>query len=176
MKLLDEFLHQVVYRQWSFKWSFVHEVSIPVYNWIITRGRWCSLVILMLSLIELVTMVWPWEPFQDIRLPIYETTCIWWAIASGGAPSILEQVGVCWEDIPDGLPLIPWECGQSVSWDFTSCDTLAQSPHCTSGGQMACLLCLYSPSCILSCVYWTSWSVEWKYKVLYLPDWVTSTV
>ena len=51
------------------------------------------------------------------------------ALVSGGVPSILEPVGVCREDAkrPDGMTLIPWEGGRSILWDFTSCDTLAQS-------------------------------------------------
>ena len=51
------------------------------------------------------------------------------ALVSGGVPSILEPVGVCREDAkrPDGMTLIPWEGGRSLLWDFTSCDTLAQS-------------------------------------------------
>ena len=28
---------------------------------------------------------------------------------------------------PDGMTLIPWEGGRSLLWDFTTCDTLAQS-------------------------------------------------
>ena len=50
-------------------------------------------------------------------------------LVSGGVPSILEPVGVCREDAktPDGITLIPWEGGRSLLWDFTSCDTLAQS-------------------------------------------------
>ena len=51
------------------------------------------------------------------------------ALVSGGVPSILEPVGVYREDAtrPDGMTLIPWEGGRSLLWDFTSCDTLAQS-------------------------------------------------
>ena len=48
------------------------------------------------------------------------------ALVSGGVPSILEPVGVCWEDAkrPDGMTLIPWKGGHPLLWDFTS---LAQS-------------------------------------------------
>ena len=51
------------------------------------------------------------------------------ALVSGGVPSILEPVGVCRADAkrPDGMTLIPWKGGRSLLWDFTSCDTLAQS-------------------------------------------------
>ena len=44
-------------------------------------------------------------------------------------PSWSLHVGVCREDAkrPDGMTLIPWEGGRSLLWDFTSCDTLAQS-------------------------------------------------
>ena len=51
------------------------------------------------------------------------------ALASGGVPSVLKPVGVCREDAkrPDGMTLIPWEDGCPLLWDFTSCNTLAQS-------------------------------------------------
>jgi len=50
---------------------------------------------------------------------------------------------VCREDgkRPDGMTLIPWEGGRSVVWDFTSCDTLAQSHFSTASqeaGKLAC--------------------------------------
>ena len=40
---------------------------------------------------------------------------------------MLEPVGVCREDAkrPDGMTLIPWECGCSLLWDFTCSDTMA---------------------------------------------------
>ena len=43
------------------------------------------------------------------------------ALVSGGVPSVLESVGVCREVAkrPDGMTLIPWECGHSLLWDFT---------------------------------------------------------
>ena len=51
------------------------------------------------------------------------------ALVSGGVSSILEKVGVCQEDAkwPDGMTLIPWEDVRPLLWDFTSCNTLAQS-------------------------------------------------
>ena len=64
------------------------------------------------------------------------------ALVSGGVPSVLEPVGVGWEDAkrPDGMILILWEDGRPLLWDFTSCNTLAQS-HCaraeTGPGEVA---------------------------------------
>ena len=51
------------------------------------------------------------------------------ALVSGGVPSVLERVGVCREDSkrPDGMTLIPWECGRSLLWGFTCTDTVAPS-------------------------------------------------
>ena len=69
----------------------------------------------------------PYAGEREPTLPIPIT--VRRALVSGGVPSILEPVGVCREDAkrPDGMTLIPWEDGRPLLWDFTSCNTLAQS-------------------------------------------------
>ena len=66
------------------------------------------------------------------------------ALVSGGVPSVLEPVGVCREDAkrPDGMTLIPWECGRSLLWDFTCSDTMALSNRslaCRGPARVACV-------------------------------------
>ena len=51
------------------------------------------------------------------------------ALASAGAPSILEPVGLDRGDgrRPDGLTTFPFNCGKSLAWDATCVDTFAAS-------------------------------------------------
>ena len=51
------------------------------------------------------------------------------ALVSGGVLSVLEPMSVCREDTkrPDGITLIPRECGRSLLWDFTGFDTVILS-------------------------------------------------
>jgi len=54
---------------------------------------------------------------------------IWRAFASAGIPAVKEPSGLARSDgkRPDGLSLIPWSAGKSVSWDVTVACTLAES-------------------------------------------------
>ena len=51
------------------------------------------------------------------------------ALCSSGIPSIKEPTGLVREDgkRPDGLTLVPWSAGKSLTWDVTVADTLDQT-------------------------------------------------
>ena len=51
------------------------------------------------------------------------------ALCSSGIPAIKEPTGLLREDgkRPDGLSLVPWSAGKSLTWDVTVADTLARS-------------------------------------------------
>ena len=51
------------------------------------------------------------------------------ALCSSGIPAIKEPTGLVREDgkRPDGLTLVPWSAGKSLTWDVTVADTLAQT-------------------------------------------------
>lgn len=51
------------------------------------------------------------------------------ALASAGAPAILEPTGLARDDgkRPDGMTLVPWKMGRPLVWDATCADTLALS-------------------------------------------------
>ena len=51
------------------------------------------------------------------------------AFASAGIPAMKEPTGICRSDgkRPDGMTLIPWQCGKSLTWDVTVATTLAGS-------------------------------------------------
>jgi len=54
---------------------------------------------------------------------------IWRALSAANIPAAKEPSGLLRSDgkIPDGLTLIPWQNGRSVTWDVTVTDTVAQS-------------------------------------------------
>jgi len=54
---------------------------------------------------------------------------IYRALVRAGVPSTKEPSGLLRSDgkRPDGLTLIPWQCGKSLTWDVTVADTLAAS-------------------------------------------------
>ena len=98
---------------WPSPWCQYCE-GTQVYLWCISRSQWNT-----------------WPRRSNGRFPRHQAAneTIRRALVSGGVPSILEPVGVCREDAkqPDGMTLIPWEDGRPLLWDFTSCNTLAQS-------------------------------------------------
>jgi len=49
-------------------------------------------------------------------------------MGSAGITATKEPSGLVREDgkRPDGLTLIPWQCGKSLAWDVTVVSTLAQ--------------------------------------------------
>ena len=53
---------------------------------------------------------------------------IWRSMGSAGITATKEPSGLVREDgkRPDGLTLIPWQCGKSLAWDVTVVSTLAQ--------------------------------------------------
>ena len=55
--------------------------------------------------------------------------CIWRALQRADIPSIKEPLGLIRTDgkHPDGLTLIPWKGGKSLTWDATVTDTVAES-------------------------------------------------
>jgi len=64
---------------------------------------------------------------------------IWRALSRAGVPSTKEPNGLCFTDDrrPDGMTLIPWSSGRSVTWDVTVINTLADSYISTSSQQTA---------------------------------------
>ena len=54
---------------------------------------------------------------------------IWRALKRADVPSTKEQAGLLRGDgkRPDGLTLVPWQSGRSLTWDVTVVDTLANS-------------------------------------------------
>ena len=54
---------------------------------------------------------------------------IYRALSKAGVPSTKEPVGLLRSDgkRPDGLTMIPWQCGKSLTWDVTVADTFAAS-------------------------------------------------
>lgn len=54
---------------------------------------------------------------------------IWRSLNKAGVPAVKEPSGLSRTDgkRPDGLSLIPWQCGKSVVWDVTVINTLAHS-------------------------------------------------
>ena len=59
---------------------------------------------------------------------------IWRALTRAGVPSTKEPNGLCFTDErrPDGMTLIPWSGGRSVTWDVTVVNPLADSYLSTS--------------------------------------------
>jgi hypothetical protein len=55
--------------------------------------------------------------------------CIWRALQRADIPSVKEPLGLIRTDgkHPDGLTLIPWKGGKSLTWDATVTDTVAES-------------------------------------------------
>ena len=62
---------------------------------------------------------------------------VWRALQRAGIPSTKEPNGLSFTDErrPDGLTLIPWSNGRSVTWDVTVINTLADSYLPTSSQQ-----------------------------------------
>ena len=54
---------------------------------------------------------------------------IWRVLSAANIPAAKEPSGLLRSDgkRPDGLTLIPWQNGRSVTWDVTVTDTVAQS-------------------------------------------------
>src|SRR4051812_36989462 len=60
------------------------------------------------------------------------------AFSSAGIPVMKKPTGLTRNDgkRPDGLTLVPWSCGKSLTWDVTVATTLADS-YITSSSQSA---------------------------------------
>jgi len=54
---------------------------------------------------------------------------IWRSLTRAGVPSMKEPHGLVRDDgkRPDGLTLLPWNCGRSATWDVTVVDTLGNA-------------------------------------------------
>ncbi len=62
---------------------------------------------------------------------------VWRALSRAGVPSTKEPNGLCFSDDrrPDGMSLVPWSFGRSVTWDVTVINPLADSYIGTSSQQ-----------------------------------------